>query len=104
MFALQGLGSAQNQNVPSPRPLLGGGLGLGNASLQFPSVERRASIAHFLKPTPKLDLLKRQRFTAKGREERIAQSLAALNQPEVINLTPEQWKYFAEDPDLDDED
>jgi hypothetical protein len=48
--------------------------------------------------------MKLRRFTAEGREDRIARSLAALNQQETLQLSAEQWKYFAEDPDLDDQD
>lgn len=103
MFGLQGLGP-QDQPVQMPQPLRGGGLGLGSVALQLPSVTRTTTIAHFLRPTPKLELLKRQRFTLEGREERIAKSLAALSQPAGIDLTPEQWKHFAEDLDLDDDE
>jgi hypothetical protein len=104
MFAIQGF-DAQRQQIPvQSRPSLVGGLGLGNASIQFAPIHRPASIAHFLRPTPKLQLLKLQRFVPEGREDRIAKSLAALNQQETLNLSAEQWKYFAEDPDLDDQD
>ena len=36
--------------------------------------------------------------------ERIDKSLAALNQPETLKLTPEEWQFFAEDVDLEDQD
>ena len=52
----------------------------------------------------KLETLKRRRFTTQGRAERIEKSLAALNQPETLKLTPQEWHFFAEDPDLDDQD
>ena len=39
------------------------------------------------------------------RAERIARSLDAVNQPETLKLTPEEWKYFAEEmPDEGEEE
>jgi len=43
--------------------------------------------------------LKKERFTPEGRDERIARSLAALNQQTSIHLSPEEWQRIAEDPD-----
>jgi hypothetical protein len=104
MSAIQSF-DVQRQQIPEvgrPSPI--GGFGLGNASIQNPPIHRASSRAHFLRPTPKLELMKLRRFTAEGREDRIARSLAALNQQETLQLSAEQWKYFAEDPDLDDQD
>jgi hypothetical protein len=50
-----------------------------------------------------LEELIRQRFPAEGKAERIARALAGLQQEAPIHLTPEQWKWVAEDPDLEDE-
>lgn len=47
--------------------------------------------------TPKLLLLKRQKFSPAGREQRIAASLAALNAPQPIDLTLAEWKEIAEE-------
>jgi hypothetical protein len=33
----------------------------------------------------------------------VAKGLAALHQEERIKLTPEQWKWVAEDPELEDQ-
>jgi hypothetical protein len=51
----------------------------------------------------KLAEAKRQRFTAEGKGERVSRSLAALNQPSRIRLTPEEWRKIVEDADLEDQ-
>lgn len=43
-------------------------------------------------PTSRLAILKGNKFTAEGREQRIRISLDALNTPQPITLTLEQWK------------
>lgn len=48
-------------------------------------------------PTSKLEVLKKQRFNSTGKAERIARSLAALNQATSIQLTSEEWRQLAED-------
>jgi uncharacterized membrane protein len=53
------------------------------------------------RPSPRLEELIRKRFPAEGRAERIARALAAVNEDELIHLTPEQWKWVAEDSDLE---
>lgn len=65
-------------------------------------ISRRFSVQQ---PTSKLEALKRERFTAEGRAERVARSLAALAESDrvIIRLTPEDWKLIAEDPDLEDD-
>ena len=52
---------------------------------------------------PRLEELVRKRFPPEGKAERVARGLAALHQDEKIKLTPEEWKWVAEDPDLEDE-
>lgn len=52
----------------------------------------------------KLAMLKRKVFTPERREERIRASLAALNSPQLINLTLAQWKTVAEEMEDDDEE
>jgi hypothetical protein len=54
-------------------------------------------------PTFRLDYLKRLRFKAEDKAERVARSLAALDQPERIQLTPVEWRLIAEDPDIEDQ-
>jgi hypothetical protein len=105
MPAIQEFG-IEKQKIPVP-PVraTGGGLTLGNASLQF----FRHDIASLvlqqpLSPTAKLEALKRRHFTTETKAERIAKSLAALHQPETLNLLREDWRYFAENPDLEDQD
>ena len=51
-------------------------------------------------PTPKLEALKRDRFPPEGKGERVAKSLAALNQQRSIHLSPDEWRFFAEDVDI----
>ena len=51
----------------------------------------------------KLEELKRKRFTPERKAERIARSLAALNQPMAIQLSPEEWRKIAEEVDLEDQ-
>src|SRR5437867_2155141 len=101
------------QTRPSEkRPADRGTSGLGDQSVQlYPFQLARASygIGSFglpvvMQSSSKLETLKRKRFTVQGRTERIEKSLAALNQPETLKLTPQEWRFFAEDPDLDDQD
>jgi len=51
----------------------------------------------------RLEELKRRRFTPEGKAERVARALAALYQEESIKLSPEEWRWIAEDPDLEDQ-
>ena len=53
--------------------------------------------------TAKLEALVKQRFTPEGRSERVAKALAALRREQPIKLSPEDWKWVAEDADLGDE-
>jgi hypothetical protein len=53
--------------------------------------------------TSKLEQLKRVRFTPETKAERVARSLAALDQVEPIHLTPSEWRFVAEDPDIEDQ-
>jgi hypothetical protein len=50
-----------------------------------------------------LQELVRQRFSPEGKAERVAKALAALHQEQPIKLSPEQWKWVAEDADLEDQ-
>lgn len=82
-----------------------GGWTLGNPSIQLISERTIISQApRGVLPTAKLEALKRQHFTPEGRIERIARSLAALDQAETLRLTPTEWRIIAEDPDLEDQD
>jgi hypothetical protein len=51
----------------------------------------------------KLEEAKSRRFTAEGKQERIAKSLAALNQASKIKLMPSEWRQIVEDLDLEDQ-
>jgi hypothetical protein len=51
----------------------------------------------------KLEELKSRRFTALGREERIARSLAALQQQSTIQLTPIEWQSIIENSEIEDD-
>jgi len=55
------------------------------------------------KLSPHLEEPIQKRFPPEGKAERVARGLAALHQEERIKLTPEEWKWVAEDPDLEDE-
>ncbi len=55
------------------------------------------------RPDSKLAILKRQKFTAEGRERRIAVSIAALESSQPTVLTREQWREIVEEVE-DDED
>ena len=55
-------------------------------------------------PESKLAILKRHKFTPEGREHRVAASLAALEAPQSILLTREQWKEIVEEVEDEDED
>jgi Arc/MetJ-type ribon-helix-helix transcriptional regulator len=51
----------------------------------------------------RLETLKKAKFTPEDRAERIAKSLAALNQTVEFHLTPEEWRRIAEDPNIEDQ-
>lgn len=48
-----------------------------------------------------LEALKEQRFAPQGKAERVSRSLAALREEEKISLTREDWRFIAEDPDIE---
>ena len=50
-----------------------------------------------------LEQLKSARFTPETKAERVIRSLAALDQVERINLTPSEWWFVAEDPDIENQ-
>lgn len=53
--------------------------------------------------SPALQELVKQRFSPQRKAERVARALAALHQEQPIKLSPEQWKWVAEDSDLEDQ-
>jgi|GEM_PF-4259127 len=98
------------------RALNAGGL-LGNGASQDASMEKNEWTAVYrfapsnnapalsvvrkeAVPLSELEALKRERFRPAEKAERIAGSLAALNQSEPIELTLEEWRLITEDPDL----
>ena len=78
---------------------------LGNYDMQSPAaVSVGAGYSVFGgRPTSRLEQLKRLRFKPEDKAERVARSLAALDQPERIHLTPVEWRLIAEDPDIEDQ-
>jgi len=52
--------------------------------------------------SPRLQLLKAQKFAAVDRQQRIAASLAALDSPQPTNLSIAKWKEIVEE--IEDED
>ena len=90
----------------------GGGL-LGNKAVQsatnpssdYNVLTHRGSQPSVPRVGSNLLALKTERFPVKGRAERVARSLAALAESDevVIRLTPEEWNWIAEDPDLEDD-
>lgn len=85
---------------------------LGNAFIQTPQpffgVDEVMAMYRTLvggaSPSAKLDILKRHRFTAAGRQARVEASLAAVNGPQRIVLTAAQWKELMEEIEEEDED
>jgi hypothetical protein len=57
----------------------------------------------FGRPLNKLDELKTRRFTSIGRQARIAQSLAALREPNAIHMTQGDWQWLDAHSDIEDE-
>lgn len=71
-------------------------------------IERAAQPVAVIRPAgsphrEKLAGAKRRHFTAIGKQERIAKSLAALSESPYIRLTPKEWREIVEDPDLEDQ-
>lgn len=103
--------------LPAPRDVYAGGL-LGNEAVQsavrywFGDVPSRPAYRAPLHSGPRLavpgaisrlEALKRERFTPEGSRKRAAKSLAALNQEETIRLTPEGWRWAAEELEVEDQ-
>jgi hypothetical protein len=53
--------------------------------------------------TAELEDLKRRRFPAEGKSERIARALAAVRENGHIALSAKEWQFFAQDSDLEDQ-
>jgi hypothetical protein len=54
------------------------------------------------KPPASLEEFVRKQFTPADKTGRVSRALAALNEEERIKLSPEQWKWVAEEPDLEE--
>lgn len=89
---------------------------LGNKKIQsvrkVPSVRNADKDNHSLSipvifneplSSARLEALKKQKFTAVGKKERIAKALTVLSQEPTIKLPKEVWRHIAEDPDLEDQ-
>jgi len=106
MILEQQLGNPQQPSACEAFPLPGfANVGLlGNQLGQWPSSQ---ALSEFLiypywyrltnEPGIKLTRLKQQKFTPEARDRRIAASLAALNAPQPIELSPAQWKEIVEE-------
>jgi len=55
------------------------------------------------RPLTNLEELKARRFTAIGRDERMARSLAALSEPGAIHLTQADWQWLDENFAIEEE-
>ena len=101
---------------PAPDIDLGGLLGNGTIQSISRSITMRPLLIEGIEPPPshrrrpapvpapsRLEALKRQRFTREGKAERVARSLSALNQRAPTRLTPEEWRWVAEDPDIEEQ-
>jgi hypothetical protein len=53
-------------------------------------------------PPASLQEFLRQQFPPGDKTERVSRALAALKEEERIKLSPEQWKWIAEDADLEE--
>jgi hypothetical protein len=54
------------------------------------------------KPPASFQEFVRKQFTPGDKTQRVSRALEALNEEERTKLTPEQWKWVAEDVDLED--
>jgi len=54
-------------------------------------------------PLSRLEELKARKFTTANRGERVARSLAALQQPGAIRLSEEDWRWLDEHSQIEDE-
>lgn len=71
----------------------------GNAGWNVCRMAEKVSV----QKSGRLEELVKQRFTPEGKAERVAKALAALYQEEPIGLSPEEWKWVAEEADLEDQ-
>ncbi|MEW6211040.1 MAG: UPF0175 family protein [Acidobacteriota bacterium] len=81
---------------------------LGLSEQEFTQCASRSGIAfdaqdQVQEPRARLQALIKQRFTPEGKAERVARSLAALNRVVPTDLSPEELKWIAEDPDIEDQ-
>ena len=55
------------------------------------------------KPAAALQQMVQKQFTPQEKAERVSRALAALNEEEPIKLSPEQWRWVAEDVELEEQ-
>ncbi len=94
-------------NVPPrlrPRSSEVGGL-LANYEMQVTGTVRDYPVSRLAskRPLTKLEELKARHFTLAGKAKRVAKSLAALQQPGTIQLSPEEWRWVAENADIEEQ-
>ena len=104
MMVLEQLAQSQfaaHLPMPTPTEFVRLNLGLlGNESIQVPGritdpdslLTAYRKLLASTQPAFKLALLKGQKFTPEGRQQRIAESLAAVNATQATGLTLAQWK------------
>lgn len=110
----QSVGSAQSQTVPPillPTGLTARTNLLGNAAIQVLQassfedgglMEAYRILFAAARPSSRLAVIKREKFTHQGKEDRVQRSLAALNAPQPTELPLAQWKALLEE--IEDED
>ena len=54
------------------------------------------------RPPASLQELLRKQFTPEDKNQRVSRALESLNEDERIKLSPDQWKWVAEDADLEE--
>jgi hypothetical protein len=78
---------------------------LGNKSIQI--VETSGNLLSVMSypgtPLSRLEELKARKFTVADRRERVARSLAALQQPSSIRLNEVDWRWLDEHSSVEDE-
>jgi hypothetical protein len=55
------------------------------------------------KPAVALQQMVQKQFNPQDKAERVSRALAAFNEEEPIKLSPEQWRWVAEDVDLEEQ-
>lgn len=103
MIGVQNQKHFQRLHARSRRRYAGGLLGNPHAQKQAYFEQMLASGTQPFQSRSKIEILKKNHFSPATKADRIARSLAALNQPTSIILTAQVWRSIVEDPDLEDQ-